>query len=391
MYNSLGFGKGRWREERIVTFADQVEEVQCAEGPPAGLNMFLNETGPYKKRARIEIEDILNATDEEPARRAVKKARKRGQKALRHLREIVGRQGCGLIDYKKLAEEINVSVWLLDLFQMSPDLSKAFRTLSTRVNKKNLKKAKVSRENDQDSGHDQDGDVMFSGDVDLGVLKGANPKVLKHIAPLLTMEQKPLRVPGVVRAKRNGKVVDVTLPLSVSRADSGSDMVVVTIGFLKALGIPAKALVGRGFSGLTMNVADGNTAELTHYSVFNLGVYGVWRKVEAFVRPHNKANEEEIHLLLGMPWLHMVNARIFIRESAIEIGDPRAGEKIVRIHGPRFVESTHHKLVLHPKDSHSKPAVPVYVESDSEDSEDSDSDSELSSDDGGVGPRHSEN
>ena len=55
---------------------------------------------------------------------------------VRNLREIVGRQGKGPINYQKLVEDIKVEVSLMDLFQMSPDLSRAFRTLSTRVNKK---------------------------------------------------------------------------------------------------------------------------------------------------------------------------------------------------------------------------------------------------------------
>ena len=97
------------------------------------------------------------------------------------------------------------------------------------------------------------------------------------------------------------------------------------------------------------NVADGTSARLTHYSEFEIGVLGVWRKIEAFVRPFSASNSDEVHLLLGMPWLHAVDAKIRIRESIIEIGDNQKGETVVKIQGPKFVESESHRLVLCPK------------------------------------------
>jgi hypothetical protein len=51
--------------------------------------------------------------------------------------------GKGPISYVELAEKIQVPISLLDLMQISPDLSKAFRKISTRVNEK---KSKASRE-----------------------------------------------------------------------------------------------------------------------------------------------------------------------------------------------------------------------------------------------------
>lgn len=131
-------------------------------------------------------------------------------------------------------------------------------------------------------------------------------------------------------------------------------------------------------AGLTMNVADGTSARLTHYSQFEIGVLGIWRKVEAFVRPFSGKDTTEVHLLLGLPWLHTVCAKLWIKESIIEIGDPERGEKCVKIQGPVFVESEEHKLVLCP----GRKKEMVYVESSSDDSEDSDSEiSDESSDD----------
>ncbi|RKF76452.1 hypothetical protein GcM1_227068 [Golovinomyces cichoracearum] len=109
-------------------------------------------------------------------------------------------------------------------------------------------------------------------------------------------------------------------------------------------------IVTRGMNGLTINVADRTSARLTHYSQFEIGVHGIWKKVEAFFRPF----------------------------SVIEIGDPKRGERCVKIQGPLFVEKVGHKLVLCPK----RKKKVTYVESSSEDSEDdSDTEDEESSDD----------
>jgi hypothetical protein len=206
------------------------------------------------------------------------------------------------------------------LFQISPDLAKAFRRLSTRVNKK--KSAKSS---------------ALSSDADLVLAhrhsKSADPKDLEQVAPLLSLGDRAFRLLVVVKTTNSkGKTVTVALPAYVSQADQGSDMIVATRALLKALAIPLYPLSGRGFSGLTMHVADGTSAELTHYAVFEIGVRGIWRKIEAFVRPYG--GPEELHLLLGMPWLHTVDAKFFIRESVIELGDVKRGEQIVKIQGP---------------------------------------------------------
>jgi hypothetical protein len=98
-----------------------------------------------RKWARIEISDIVeddamfDQLEDDAAEKSAKKTHKAVKKNLRQLREIVGRQGLGPIDYRALAGKIQVPLSLLDLFQISPDLAKAFRTLSTRVNKKSTK------------------------------------------------------------------------------------------------------------------------------------------------------------------------------------------------------------------------------------------------------------
>ncbi|KAI0997162.1 hypothetical protein K3495_g11025 [Podosphaera aphanis] len=148
---------------------------------------------------------------------------------------------------------------------------------------------------------------------------------------------------------KNGKPVKVSLPTSVSQADQGSDMIIMTVGFLEKFNLPLNSLSNRGMNGLTINVADGTSARLTHHSQFEIGVLGIWRKVEAFVRPFSDRNADEVDLLLGLPWLHTVCAKIWVGKSIIEIGDPERGEKILKIQGPIFVEGGEQKLVLCPR------------------------------------------
>ncbi|RKF83279.1 hypothetical protein GcM1_161012 [Golovinomyces cichoracearum] len=218
-------------------------------------------------------------------RSKMKKANKRGRRAARQLREIVGRYGMGPVNYKKMARKIKVEISLMDLFQMSPDLSKAFRKLSTRVNER---------------------DVTAGSEV----LFGRMESFLKENV------EKAFRVPVVVTTVRNGKQVRVSLPLGVSQADQGSDMIIVTIGFLKKLGLSVKSLVERGYNGLTMNVADGSY-----------------------------------------------------------IGDKARGEEVKIIQGPKFIESAQHKLALCPLNKHAKGSQ-KNVEDSSDDSTDSEMESE---------------
>jgi hypothetical protein len=99
-----------------------------------------------------------------------------------------------------------------------------------------------------------------------------------------------------------------------------------------------------------MNTADGNSSPLVAYTNFMIGVHGIWRRVYAFIRPETETNHRELALLLGLPWLQDVDAKIHIRRSSIEIGDPAIGEKPVTVQGLLFIQSSEHRLILHPKD-----------------------------------------
>lgn len=110
---------------------------------------------------------------------------------------------------------------------------------------------------------------------------------------------------------------------------------------------------------------------------------GIWRKVEAFVRPFSNENKYEVHLLLGLPWLHAVGAKIKIEDSIIRIGDSEKGESAVDIRGPKFVESEEHKLVLCQSTKGVENKIQD-MESSSEDSDYSASEEDESDDEGFI-------
>ncbi|RKF59570.1 hypothetical protein OnM2_059080 [Erysiphe neolycopersici] len=192
------------------------------------LDSFLNHGDPRKRGRPLNIEEPLKKEHEPKIRK----------------KEIKRCYGMGPINYKKIAQEIKVEVSLMDLFQISPDLSKAFRNLSSRVNEKKVKE-RIRNELPTARGAGKSSSI-----ADSEVLLG------KAAGPLRNNVEKAFRVPVVVKTLRDGKIVRVSLPLEVAQADQGSDMIIVTIRYLKKLGLPVKSLTERGFEGLTMNVAN---------------------------------------------------------------------------------------------------------------------------------------
>ncbi|RKF62841.1 hypothetical protein OnM2_030045 [Erysiphe neolycopersici] len=156
------------------------------------------------------------------------------------------------------------------------------------------------------------GEVLLAGELENlglrdkdscceGVSGGVNN--LRSVAPLISVERKAFRVPVIVKTSKNGSPVNVVMPTEVSQADQGSDMIVVTIGFLRALGISTKPLSDIGYHNLTMNVADARSAKLTHCCTLTIGVLGVWRKVDAFVRPFDESHKTEVRRQ-KLSWVH---------------------------------------------------------------------------------------
>ncbi|RKF61589.1 hypothetical protein GcC1_155024 [Golovinomyces cichoracearum] len=122
------------------------------------------------------------------------------RKALRQLREVLERLRNGPIDYKKLAEDIQVEVSLMDLFQISSDLSKAFRLLSTRANERSGKL------NEQRVKSSFFGDVAQHRYDKIGLRRSQQEE-----RKIFKMEQKAFRIPVTIKIQRNGRIVNLTM------------------------------------------------------------------------------------------------------------------------------------------------------------------------------------
>ena len=120
-----------------------------------------------------------------------------------------------------------------------------------------------------------------------------------------------------------------------------------------------------------MRSANGQTNELTHFVPLTISTAGITRWIEAFVWKED--NSGELFMLLGLPWLHAVNAFIDIRKSKVTIGDQDLGEEIVAIEGPRFIPSKNHSLILQPEKPRGCPGhTPAVITSDLDESSSSD-------------------
>ncbi|RKF74346.1 hypothetical protein GcM1_240130 [Golovinomyces cichoracearum] len=97
-----------------------------------------------------------------------------------------------------------------------------------------------------------------------------------------------------------------------------------------------------------MNTADGDVSELSHFLSFEIGVFGICRKIYAFIRPTQRKNNE-----LDLHFLTYPGFMIYIRESRITIGDPGINEQVLAIQGPTLLQSNTHKLILNPKTAES--------------------------------------
>ncbi|KAF8851668.1 hypothetical protein BDZ45DRAFT_750447 [Acephala macrosclerotiorum] len=141
---------------------------------------------------------------------------------------MLGRYGKGPMNYAELAERIQAPINLLDLLQISPNLSKALRKISTHVNEKRAKAAKASQEQEAAASRTASPDLPSQGsgkkDTKLGgskpdearlneakipvTLRAAQGKVWKRVSlpPGITHESSKLNLisPGLAQGRGRG-------------------------------------------------------------------------------------------------------------------------------------------------------------------------------------------
>ncbi|KAH7317965.1 hypothetical protein BKA65DRAFT_110784 [Rhexocercosporidium sp. MPI-PUGE-AT-0058] len=298
---------------------------------------------------------------------------KNGEKKLRQLREIVGREGLGPINYRDLASRINVPLNLLELYQLSPEVSKQFRKLSTRKNQKRARKQNPASADQPDS----PSTAAAASAATVG-------SKLVQVAPRIHPDDKAWKIPTSIRVPSKGKVTVVDLPVGMCASDQGSDIIIITPALQQKLGLQTTTLNSKGFSGVSFGTADGVMHKLDHFVTFEMGVKGIWRKVHAFVRASTGPRDTELSLLLGLPWLHAVGAKFDICKSTLTIGGNMGKEKPVTIQGPLFAPFSHLNLVLHPKAPSQRDIDNLTIKfADQESDQHTTSDSEVDSDSSG--------
>jgi hypothetical protein len=83
---------------------------------------------------------------------------------------------------------------------------------------------------------------------------------------------------------------------------------------------------------LYMSTAGMGKQALSHWTHFFISVAGIEREIWAFVRP---VAGKRLSLLLGLPFLESVDAKLHIRNEIIELGDAARGETVVMLKTPQ--------------------------------------------------------
>ena len=183
---------------------------------------------------------------------------------------------------------------------------------------------------------------MSFADVGAVVASTANTDYLMS----MPCKDKAFHIPCQIHDAKEGVF---NSPVGCNQADQGSDLNLVSSTLLNWLGITPHDIANVQFKGLAMKTATGAKVILTHFAILHISVEGIWRDAYFFVVLNTSFPTEVSDLLLGLPWLYMVDATIAIWESTIYVGDSSLGETPQAVQGPRMVPCREHYLILYPK------------------------------------------
>ena len=169
------------------------------------------------------------------------------------------------------------------------------------------------------------------------VSEPSTPDRHTRIISSLLKTENAFRIPCLIRL--SDRIIG--LERYQTQADQGSDLNVISMELAQKLNLELLSLDLVGFRGLTMRTADHKYTSLQFWVWLEVGVQQLWRKIRCFVSPSvinplSSIGTEPLSLLLGIPWLYSVNARISIRSSTIEIGDPSLGEEVQNVVRPEL-------------------------------------------------------
>ncbi|KAH7374412.1 hypothetical protein B0T11DRAFT_64 [Plectosphaerella cucumerina] len=294
----------------------------------------------------------------------VKKKRQPG------LSPIVAYEGKPDIDWRSVFAKMTVPMSLLELLQASPEACKQLRGLSTRKHAKAKDgpavTAKLAALLGLDSEVAEDDDGASEADIEaltefMASLSTQDVTVRCHQgearydpfgeARLFGESHRltrPFRVTAnVIGELGNGRGVRFIMPENTTQADQGSEVNVIAPDLIRHYSLHVRTLASIGFLGLRIGTSDERAIPLTHFTKLSVTVEDIIREVWAVVRPEGVL-EGGVKLLLGLPWLWQVDAKIGIREAQLMIGDQSRNEELRIVRGPRLAPSDRHKLILVP-------------------------------------------
>ncbi|KAI0998966.1 hypothetical protein K3495_g9230 [Podosphaera aphanis] len=247
------------------------------------------------------------------------------------LRTIVGREGNGPFDYKKMLEDTKITMSMMNFYQASSDFSKSCRKSSTRINDKRARRKKVPQPASE---------PMPEEEISMAETSVAPAKIRSNIKPAFdtlkkrstficnsasvdeipkfNLNMQPLvestarkdrafRVLGDVFSMEDGKSGRTHLIASIVCADQGSDLVLISPQLVRILNLKKYTLTNKNGQAITMGTADDASHKITD-----------------------------------------VKAILDIQRTQIRLGDRKRGEKRMIIQGPTFEFTKYHCLLLQP-------------------------------------------
>lgn len=155
-------------------------------------------------------------------------------------------------------------------------------------------------------------------------------------------------------------------------------MNVISMGLVRMLNLDLHALAEIGFKGLSIRTADHRDTVLEYWVWLYVAVNDIWRHIRCFVTTEvisvlESNRSEYLGLILRIPWLYSVDAKIFIHHSSLTVSDITMSEDVREMVNPEMIFCKDHNLIMYPKSAIARALPPATVEEVSDSSESSDS------------------
>ena len=293
------------------------------------VQVLANDSNTRSKKRRVivdtddEIEEVPKPKTTREKKTPVKRVGKKSTKASVPISGLVGRPPP---DIQAILMNTNIVIPALHLFQISPKFREETRRLMTvprRPRKKKVIPPTTPSEDDENRPYVR-AEKSNQNLIQTNHALVQTPK--QELAEILQSKEEAFRMKATVW--KSDKETKYALPDSHVKADQGSDLVIINPKLVKRLGLKVRPTSTLAPHRLSMSVANGDSTELKSWVKFWVEVSGIQREMWAFVTPKDNPN---VSLLLGLPWLRSVDAKLFIQKKEIHIGDSKKGEAVSQI------------------------------------------------------------